>query len=140
MMVRIVRTCASAMSRSFIQAGLLLTMSVAVSAAQAQPLNVLGQAGVLGEWELTADLNPTDTGRKQVSGPLLMKHVGLCTQDGPEERKGELRLKLSRASQVEATLLIGDVTCTYQGRKDLNYTGTMRCPGQRDVPLLLWLK
>jgi hypothetical protein len=128
------------MSMRCIQAGLLLTMSVAASAAQAQPLNVLGQAGVLGEWELTGDLTPTDAARKQFAGQVLMRHVGLCTQDGPEEKKGELRLKLSRASQVEATLLVGGVTCTYQGRKDHNYSGTMRCPGQRDVPLLLWLR
>ena len=128
------------MSRSSIRAGLLLTMSAVAGAAQAQPLNVLGQAGVLGEWELTADLSPIDSSRKQFAGPLLMRHVGLCTQDGPEEKKGELRLRLSRASQVEATLLVGGVTCTYQGRKDHNYSGTMRCPGQRDVPLLLWLR
>lgn len=128
------------MSRWCIRAGLLLTMGVVASAAPAQPLNVLGQAGVLGEWELTADLTATDAGRKQFTGPLLMRHVGLCTQDGPEEKKGELRLLLTRASQVDATLVVGGVTCTYQGRKDLNYSGTMRCPGQRDVPLLLWLR
>ena len=128
------------MSRWCIGAGLLLTMSVVANTAQAQPLNVLGQLGVLGEWELTADVTATDAARKEFSGPLLMRHVGLCTQDGPEEKKGELRLKLTRASQVEATLAVAGVTCTYQGRKDLNYSGTMRCPGQRDVPLLLWLK
>ena len=128
------------MTRWCIRVGLLLTMSAVASTAQAQPLNVLGQLGVLGEWELTADLTATDASRKQFSGPLLMRHVGLCTQDGPEEKKGELQLKLTRASQVEATLVVGDVTCTYQGRKDLNYSGTMRCPGQRDVPLLLWLR
>ena len=44
------------MSRSCIRAGLLLTMSAVASAAGAQSLNVLGQVGVLGEWELTADL------------------------------------------------------------------------------------
>jgi hypothetical protein len=130
----------AAMSRSCIRAGLLLTMSAVASAAGAQSLNVLGQVGVLGEWELTADLTATNTGGKEFSGPALMRHVGLCTQDGPEEKKGDLRIKLVRASQVDATLVVGGVTCTYQGRKDHNYSGTMRCPGQRDVPLLLWLK
>ena len=129
------------MTRSCIRTGLLLlTMCAAASAAGAQSLNVLGQVGVLGEWELTADLTATAAGGKEFAGPALMRHVGLCTQDGPEEKKAEIRLKLVRASQVDATLVVGGVTCTYQGRKDHNYSGTMRCPGQRDVPLLLWLK
>ena len=25
----------------------------------------------------------------------MMKHVGICTQDGPEEKSGEIRLQLS---------------------------------------------
>ena len=108
--------------------------------ASAEALRVIGQAGVLGEWELTADLSPTGTPRKQFSGPLLLRHTGLCTQDGPEERKGELRLALAGSSRVEATLLIDGVACTYQGRKSDSYQGVMRCPDRRDVPLLLWLK
>lgn len=117
-----------------------MLMGAATSRAQAEPLQVLGQAGVLGEWELTANLDATDAARKAFSGPMLMRHVGLCTQDGPEEKKGELKLQLTRASRLEATLVVEGVTCTYQGRKSDSYSGVLRCPNQRDVMLRLWLK
>ena len=119
---------------------MLLLAGAATGRAEADSLEVLGQAGVLGEWELTANLNATDAARKQFSGPLLMRHVGLCTQDGPEEKKGEIKLQLTRSSRVDATLLVEGVTCTYQGRKSDSYSGVMRCPNQRDVMLRLWLK
>ena len=94
---------------------------------------------MLGEWELTANLAATNAARKQFSGPLLMKHVGLCTQDGPEEKKGELRVKITGASQVKRRRS-DHATCTYQGRKSDTYQGMMRCPDQRDVPLFIWLR
>jgi len=106
-----------------------------------ESLEVLGQAGVLGEWELTAKLAATNATRKEFSGPLVMKHVGLCTQDGPEVKKGELRVQLSSASRMKATLIMeGATPCTYQGQKSDAYKGMMRCPDQRDVPLMIWLK
>ena len=106
-----------------------------------ESLEVLGQAGVLGEWELTANLAATNAARKEFSGPLVMKHVGLCTQDGPDVKKGELRVQLSSVSRMKATLIMeGATPCTYQGQKSDAYKGMMRCPDQRDVPLLIWLK
>jgi hypothetical protein len=121
-------------------AGLALTLGSFAGAASAESLQVLGQAGVLGEWELTANLAATSAARKEFSGPLLMKHVGLCTQDGPEQRKGELRVQLAGASRIKATLIMDHTTCTYQGQKSDAYKGMMRCPDQREVPLLIWLR
>ena len=70
-----------------------------------------------------------------------MKHTGLCTQDGPEVKSGEIRLQLSSSgSRLAATLLLDGVACTFSGRKDDAYSGTMTCPDRRAVPLLLWLK
>ena len=55
--------------------------------AGAQSLQVIGYSGYLGEWELTATVTERISSRtKEYSGPLTMKHVGLCTQDGPEEK------------------------------------------------------
>jgi hypothetical protein len=119
---------------------LLLALSPAASATAAESLQVIGQAGVLGEWELTANLTATSAQRKHFTGPLLLKHTGYCTQDGPEERKGELQLQMTGASRVQATLRLEHVTCTYQGRKSDSFQGMMRCPDQRDVPLHLWLR
>ena len=123
-----------------IAAVLLILGSTSLGALES--LEVLGQAGVLGEWELTANLAATNAARKEFSGPLVMKHVGLCTQDGPEVKKGELRVQLSGASRMKATLVMeGAIApCSYQGQKSDAYKGVMRCPDQREMPLLIWLK
>ena len=106
-------------------------------------IELLGQAGVLGEWELTGNLTEGGSGpRKEFSGPLKMKHVGICTQDGPEERAGEIRLQLADGSdsRVTAELVLDDVRCTYSARKKHAYEGTLSCTGRSPVPLLVWLK
>jgi len=127
--------------RSFATACVLMVLGWTTSLAAPETLEVLGQVGVLGEWELTANLAATNAARKEFSGPLVMKHVGLCTQDGPEVKKGELRVQISGASRIKATLIMeGASPCTYQGQKADAYKGMMRCPDQREVPLLIWLK
>lgn len=110
--------------------------------AGAQSLQVIGYSGYLGEWELTATVTEIATGDiKQYFGPLMMKHVGLCTQDGPEQKTGEMRLQISAASsQLNATLSVGGIQCTYSARKSDFYNGTMNCPDQELVPLKLWLR
>jgi hypothetical protein len=120
----------------------LLLVGALASGAHAQPLQVTGQAGVLGEWELTAKVSEiTANGRKEFSGPLTLRHVGLCTQDGPEEKTGELRFELSRsASRIKATLLVDGVACSYSAKKSDAFNGVMKCPDRSDVPLLIWLK
>ena len=120
-------------------AAALLMMTPNVWAAEPQTLQVLGQSGALGEWELTANVTATGT-QKEFSGPLVMKHVGICTVDGPEQKTGNIKLHFSASSRVKATLLIDGVACTYAGRKSDSYGGLLRCPDQRDVPLLMWLK
>ena len=109
--------------------------------AHAQPLEVIGYSGYLGEWELTATVTETAPGRKGYFGPLIMKHVGLCTQDGPEERAGEMHLELSASlSRLDATLSVAGVECSYSGRLFDSYTGTLACPDREAVPLKLWVK
>ena len=108
--------------------------------AYAQALNVSGQLGVLGEWELSATLSPEPAGgKRQFSGPLTLKHVGICSQDGPEEKAGTAQVQLVSASRVAASFMIDGVTCTYRGQKSDTYTGLMSCPGKADVPILLWI-
>jgi hypothetical protein len=103
-------------------------------------MELLGQAGVLGEWELTGNLIESGSGtRREFSGPLTMKHVGICTQDGPEERAGEIRLHLA-GSRVTAKLVLDGAACTYSARKTHAYEGTVSCTGRAPVPLLLWLR
>ena len=120
-----------------------LVLGALQTPAQAQSsLQVFGYAGVLGEWELTATVTESKSGwNKEFSGPVSMKHVGICTQDGPEERTGEMRLQLKAASsRLDATLLVAGVTCTYSGRLSDAYAGAMNCPDRAAIPLRLWLK
>jgi hypothetical protein len=127
------------MQRFVAAALLLMAPNAAAWAAEAETLQILGQAGVLGEWELTANLTATGA-QKQFSGPFVMKHVGLCTVDGPEQKTGDIKLQLFGTSRVKATLLVDGVTCAYAGRKSDSYSGLLRCPDRRNVPLLMWLK
>jgi len=120
-----------------------LILSVLASpAGAAQPLQVVGYSGHLGEWELTATVTETAGGPAgEYAGPLTMKHVGICTQDGPEEKTGALRLRISAASsRLNATLSVAGVECSYAGQLSDSYTGTMNCPGRPGVPLKLWVK
>jgi hypothetical protein len=121
---------------------LRIVLSALATPAQAQSLQVTGYAGELGEWELTASVTEKiSSGTKEFSGPLTMRHVGICSQDGPEERTGEIRLQISEAtSRLNATLLVAEVECTYIGRLSDSYTGLMNCPERQAVPLTLWLK
>ena len=121
---------------------LLFVLSAAATPAQAKSLQLVGYAGVLGEWELTATV--TETSRlwgQQFSGPLSMKHVGICTQDGPEEKTGEIRFQISAlSSRLDATLLVEGVACSYSAGLSDPYSGMMACPDREAVPLKLWLK
>jgi hypothetical protein len=126
-----------------VRALLLLVVLGALSApAQAEPRQILGYAGMLGEWELTATVteNPRRWA-KEFSGPLSMKHVGICTQDGPEEKTGEIRFQISAlSSQLDATLLVEGIECTYSAKASDPYNGMMACPDREAIPLKLWLR
>ena len=111
------------------------------SVAHAESLELLGYAGVLGEWELTAPLTLNGAANtKDFAGPLKMRHVGICTQDGPEEKTGIIKVSVMGKSRMTATLLVGGVECSYSGRESEPYTGSLKCPDRRAVPLMLWLK
>ena len=119
-----------------------IVLSALATPAVAQSLQIIGYSGYLGEWELTAIVTETTSGHiKEYSGPLTMKHVGVCTQDGPEEKTGEMRFQISASSpQLNATFSVAGVECTYSGQLSDSYTGTMDCSDRQAVPLKLWLK
>jgi hypothetical protein len=122
------------------RAALLLTLILPAAPAGASSLELVGYSGYLGEWELTAIV--TDDGSttpKGYSGPLSIKHVGLCTQDGPEEKSGKIRV-IRFESRIDATLWADGVECSYHGVLSDFYTGSMDCSGRESVPLKLWLK
>ena len=119
-----------------------IVLGVLATPASAQSLQVVGYSGYLGEWELIATVTETASGQiKEYSGPLTMKHVGVCTQDGPEEKTGEMRVRImASSSRLNATLSVAGAECTYIGRLSGAYTGTMDCPDRPAVPLKLWVR
>jgi len=121
---------------------LLVVLGAFAAPARAQSREITGQAGFLGEWELTATVTErAANGAKEFVGPLSLKHIGVCTPDGPEEKTGELRLRISDSSaRVKAILLIEGTECTYNGHLEISYDGVMNCPDRRGVPLRLWIK
>jgi hypothetical protein len=121
--------------------GLVIMLGVVVAAAPACALEVTGSSGFLGEWEVTATVTETASGRaKDYSGPLVLKHIGLCTQDGPVERKGEMHLRISASSQLSATLSMPGTECSASGPLSDGYNGTMTCSDRQVIPLRLRLK
>jgi hypothetical protein len=119
-----------------------IILGILATPASAQSLQIVGYSGYLGEWELTATVTETTSGHiKEYSGPLTMKHVGVCTQDGPEEKSGEMRVQIiASSSRLNATLSVAGIECTYSGRLSGGYTGTMNCPDRQAVPLKLWVR
>jgi hypothetical protein len=119
----------------------LIGPSALAAPAMAQSMEVHGHAGFLGEWELVGTVTANGSSRvKQFTGPLKITHVGVCTQDGPEVKDGELRFQLSGASRMKATLVIDGAECSYSGKLSESYSGMMSCPDKRAVPLKLWVK
>ena len=106
-------------------------------AACAQTRAVTGQAGLLAEWDLTATVTEQTGG--EWSGPLNMKHVGFCGVDGPEEKTGELLLRLPDVpgAEITATLTIDGVVCTFSGSLGDDRNGLMVCPDRRAMPVML---
>jgi hypothetical protein len=121
---------------------LLLALILPAAPAGADPLQLLGYSGYLGEWELTATVAADgSTTPNEYSGPLSIKHVGLCTQDGPEEKSGKIQVQMMPSqSRIEATLWIDGVECSYRGVLSDFYTGILDCSGSERVPLKLWIK
>ncbi len=119
-----------------------LALSLLAAPAGADSLDIVGYSGFLGEWELTATVKgDASSSPTKYSGRLSMKHVGLCTQDGPEEKSGEINLEmLSSSSRLQATLSVDGVECGYQGVLSDFYSGIMNCSGREGVPLKLWIK
>jgi hypothetical protein len=108
----------------------------------AQSLQVYGKSGYLGEYELSASVSEQIAdGRKEYSGPLVLKHIGLCTHDGPNEIAGRITMHVvGSSSRVHATLVFDGNECTYRGLLSPSYHGVMNCAGKPGIPLRLWTK
>jgi hypothetical protein len=124
---------------------LLIFIALAALAAPVRAQSVLqlyGTTGYLGEYELSGTVSEEiPYGRSEFSGPLVVKHVGLCTHTGPQETISPIKLQLEGSSQrVAATLVFEGMQCTYRGVLTESYHGFMDCADQMTLPLRLWTR
>jgi hypothetical protein len=71
------------------------------------------------------------------------KHVGLCSVNGPQEKPGNICVKLSRSgslSKVDATISFDGARCTYSGTLSGSSDGRMDCPDAGAIPLSMSIK
>ena len=122
--------------------GFLLILSILAVPARAEPLQIRGMTGYAGEYELSGSVSEQNlNGKKEFSGPLTVRHVGLCTRDGPKETIGQIRFELTKSSSgITATLDFDGSKCAYKGLLSESYHGFMDCGREGSVPVRLWTK
>ena len=109
----------------------------------ARSLQIQGVTGYLSEYELSAEVSGqlADRGIEVLSGPLNVKHVGLCTHAGPDEMRGQLKIRFVDAfHKIEASLVYDGRECIYDGFLSESTTGFMTCNNKLTLPLRLWTK
>jgi hypothetical protein len=120
--------------RAFLAA---IWICVGAPAALAQSYSASGQVGYLGEWEVKASLTKTlSRTAEDFEGPMTLRHVGLCSVNGVEEKSGTMRLMVSR-SGVEGTLVMADDSCSIKAAASPPYAGLMSCRNGGGVPIRL---
>jgi hypothetical protein len=133
------RICGLAATRIF---GLAATPAWAATALIApQTIRLEGQVGFVGEWALRATLDraPASPADDAFSGPLTMRHVGLCSHAGPEEVAGRATAVSLGATRVTGlALTYGAESCVYSGPLTRGAGAFMRCKNGTEVPIRIW--
>ena len=123
---------------------LLLILSAVASAVHAQSLRVTGETGYLSEWEVSGNVTQSISGRvREFSGPLMMRHVGLCSPAGPEEKVAEIKLQIVKPGLLphfRAIMTMDGSKCTFSGKFSDTYSGLMDCADAKGVPVTLSIK
>jgi hypothetical protein len=108
--------------------------------AHAEVIQVTGKLGFLAEWEISAKVTESvSSGKAEFSGPLTVRHIGVCTHSGPEEMSGEIRYRITGwiARRMKATLLIDGAKCSFDGKLSRAYDGVISCDRWHGIPLSL---
>ncbi len=118
----------------------LSVSALTASTADARSLQIHGVTGYLSEYDLNANVSgEAFNGREELSGPLRIKHVGVCTHDGPVETVSDLKLEfVDMASPVTATLNFDGHACSYRGHLSETEVGALICADGLRLPLRLW--
>ena len=111
-------------------------MFAAAPTAWAQSYSASGQIGYLHEWEMTGDLAKTVTRLgADYSGTVTLRHVGLCSINGVEQKQARMQLKVS-AARLEGTLVMDDDQCRIVVAGSSG-SGLLTCHGGQEVPINL---
>jgi len=116
-------------------------LGIVCTPAQARTLQIVGTAGYLSEWEIKASADPEAAGEHR--GPISWKHVGLCAANGPVEKSGNIKVRISGwgpFSRIDATMSFEQTQCTYSGSYAAQTRGTMDCSDARGIPITLTIK
>jgi hypothetical protein len=110
------------------------------TSGQAQPLQINGKFGFLGEYELSATITRVTSGsERSFIGPMTIRHVGLCTHDGPNESRGEIAIQLiDTKERISAAFEFDGLQCTYNGKLSEHNVGELRCSDHM-IPFSIWL-
>jgi hypothetical protein len=86
---------------------------------------------------MKANLAKTITsGGVSYDGPVTLRHVGLCSINGVEEKSGVVRLTVSRrTSAVEGTLTLKDDACRIAASASKPHSGLLNCRDGQGVPI-----
>ncbi len=105
----------------------------------AQPLKIAAKFGFLGEYELSAAVpSQTSGGEHRLIGAMTVRHVGLCTHNGPNESYGEISIQVTDTnSQISATFAFDGQQCSYKGRVAQQNIGELICPTGA-IPFSIW--
>src|SRR5437868_1769081 len=107
--------------------------------AQAQPRQLVGTAGYLSEWEVRGTVTETTSPvGSEFSGPVVWKHIGLCSANGPEEKRGVIKAEIKRSgpvARIDATVSLENAQCTFNGNFSDRTSVVMDCSDAKGVPL-----
>ena len=113
----------------------VILLCAGATAAQAQSYLATGQIGYLQEWEIKGSLaRITTRSGADYSGPVTLRHVGLCSANGIEEKAGVVQIKVS-SSRLEGTLALDDDSCKIVAQASPSYTGLLSCRNGQGVPI-----
>jgi hypothetical protein len=110
----------------------VILMFAAAPAAVAQSYSFSGQIGYLHEWEMTGNLTRLGA---DYSGAMTLRHVGLCSVNGVEQKQAHMQLKVSSA-RLEGTLVMDDDQCRIVASGSSG-SGLLTCRHGQDVPINL---
>jgi hypothetical protein len=108
--------------------------------AHAEVVRVTGKLGYMTEWEVSAKVSEgVSSGKVEFSGPLTVRHIGVCNHNGPVEMSGEIHYQITGwiTRRMKATLFIDGTKCSFVGKLSRTYDGVISCDRWRGIPLSL---